>query len=199
MAGRSRTLAAWVADTGPLVWSQGLLWSFHRCGTRSPGHTHSLSHPAHPHTPRRCWASHVTPWGPRPGLDPGSEILSEGLDDPHATGDGPWRPALLPSPPAPSARGQPLWAHPEQPSSPLTPRASSTMSDIWIEVLGSSGLQVEDGLPSPAPATSPLGGEVFEPILSLPQNSSSLCPIPKPFPVFGICWSSSSLWVPQLA
>lgn len=112
VAGRSRTLAAWVADTGPLVWSQGLLWSFHRCGTRSPGHTHSLSHPAHPHTPRRCWASHVTPWGPRPGLDPGSEILSEGLDDPHATGDGPWRPALPPSPPAPSARGQPLWGPP---------------------------------------------------------------------------------------
>lgn len=76
-----------------------------------PG-THSLSHPAHPRTPRRRWASHVTPWGPRPGLDPGSEMLSEGQDDPHATGDGPWRPALLPSPPAPRARCQPLWGPP---------------------------------------------------------------------------------------
>lgn len=48
--------------------------------------------------------SHVTPWGLGPGLDPVSVILSEDMGVPHATGDTPWGPALLPSPPAPSAQ-----------------------------------------------------------------------------------------------
>lgn len=59
------------------------------------------------------------------------------------------QPCSLPHPlPVPGASFS--GAHPGQPSSPLTPRASSTMSDIWIEGLGSSGLQVEDTIPGPS-------------------------------------------------